>query len=241
MSHHPTERSTDMTNEHTPTTRPDARKILVVGATGGSGRAAVASLIAAGHHVSAFSRHADRLAGGLDGFVAVNGDAMDPDDVDRAVAGHDAVIVTLGIAENPIRVRTLGPKHTPIDVRSAGTRNVIDAMWAHGLDRLVVQSSYGIGATSQHLRLRDRLFFSLVVKQQMADTEVQERLVRASGLDWTLVQPVHLTDAADGPDAFVSTTGEVRTMAVARAVVGRTLSQVVTDPTVSHASLSVSG
>ncbi|MEM8902388.1 MAG: NAD(P)-binding oxidoreductase [Actinomycetota bacterium] len=218
-----------------------SRKILVVGASGGSGRAAVTALVAAGHHVTAFSRHADRLAADVDGLVTINGDALRRDDIDQAVAGQDAVIVTLGITEHPIRVQTLGPKHTPLDVRSAGTRNVIDAMNAHGVDRLVVQSSYGIGPTRQDLGLVDRLFFALVVKKQMADTELQERIIRSSGLDWTLVQPVHLNDEPDGPEPFWSTTGETRSMKISRTVVGRTLSRVVADPTLSHTTLSVSG
>ncbi|MEM9038705.1 MAG: NAD(P)-binding oxidoreductase [Actinomycetota bacterium] len=221
--------------------RSDVRKVLVVGASGGSGRAAVAALTAAGHHVTAFSRHADRLADEFGDIATINGDVMDRDDVDQAVAGHDAVVVTLGITENPIRVQLLGPKRTPLDVRSTGTRNVIDAMNAHGVGRLVVQSSYGIGPTRGSLGLTDRLFFALLVKKQMADTETQERIVRSSGLDWTLVQPVHLNDDADGPDAFRSTTGETREMKVSRTVVGRTVSQVVTDPTLSYETLSVSG
>ncbi|MEO1061944.1 MAG: NAD(P)-binding oxidoreductase [Actinomycetota bacterium] len=225
----------------TSTNNPSSRKVLVVGATGGSGRAAVAALITAGHHVTAFSRHADRLAAEFDGLVTVNGDALKRNDVDQAVAGHDAVVVTLGITEHPIRVQTLGPKRTPLDIRSAGTRNVIDAMDAHGLDRLVVQSSHGIGPTRQHLGFTDRLFFATLVKKQMADTELQERIVRSSGLDWTLVQPVHLNDEPDGPEPFWSTTGETRKMKISRTVVGRTLSRVVTDPTLGHTTLSVSG
>ncbi len=229
------------TNTTTTNTTSDARKILVVGATGGSGRAAVNALVAAGHHVTAFSRHADRLADCVDFIGTIYGDVMDRDDVDHAVAGHDAVVVALGITEHPIRVQLLGPKRTPLDVRSTGTRNVIDAMHAHGVDRLVVQSSYGIGPTKQFLGFQDRLFFAPLVPKQMADTEVQDRLVRSSGLDWTLVQPVHLNDEADGPDAFWSTTGETREMKIPRTVVGRSVSQVVTDPTLSYQTLSVSG
>ncbi|MEO1059135.1 MAG: NAD(P)-binding oxidoreductase [Actinomycetota bacterium] len=228
------------TNSNTPHS-PDARKVLVVGATGGSGRAIVTALIAAGHHVTAFSRHADRLATDIDGIATINGNAMDRDDVEHAVAGHDAVVVALGITENPIRVQLLGPKLTPLDIRSAGTRNVIDAMHAHGVGRLVVQSSYGIGPTRQHLGLSDRLFFATLVKKQMADTEKQEQLVRASGLDWTLVQPVHLNDELDGPDAFWSTTGETRKMKIARTVVGRTVSDVVADQNLTYETVSVSG
>ena len=73
--------------------------VLVVGATGGSGRAAVEELLNAGHRVTAFSRHADTLEGLSDRLHTVNGDATDPDDVDGVVPGHDAVVVTLGITE----------------------------------------------------------------------------------------------------------------------------------------------
>jgi uncharacterized protein YbjT (DUF2867 family) len=36
-------------------------KVLVVGSTGGSGRRAVEQLLSAGHEVTAFARHADRV------------------------------------------------------------------------------------------------------------------------------------------------------------------------------------
>ncbi|MEM7273411.1 MAG: NAD(P)-binding oxidoreductase [Actinomycetota bacterium] len=218
-----------------------SRKILVVGATGGSGRAAVDALTEAGHHVTAFSRSAEAVFGDHPEVTAIDGDVMNPADVDRAVAGHDAVVVTLGITENPIRVRLLGPARTPLDVRSTGTGNVTDAMHAHGVDRLVVQSSYGIGPTRRHLGLRDRLFFAVLVKNQMADTELQEQVVRSSGLDWTLMQPVHLTDATPHAAAVLSTTGETGAMKVSRVAVGRAIEHAVGAPTLSYETVSVSG
>lgn len=60
----------------------------------------------------------------------------------------------------------------------------------------------------------------MVVKNQMADTEVQEQLVRTSGLDWTLIQPVPLTDADREGAPLVSTTAQTRTLKVSRAAVG---------------------
>jgi uncharacterized protein YbjT (DUF2867 family) len=96
-------------------------KVLVVGATGGSGRAAVDELLLRGHEVTAFSRHATTL-GDLPGQLhTINGDATDPAAVDRAVRGQHAVIITLGISQNALRVRLAGPTGTPIDVRSRGT------------------------------------------------------------------------------------------------------------------------
>ncbi|GMR24259.1 MAG: hypothetical protein BMS9Abin37_2780 [Acidobacteriota bacterium] len=217
------------------------QKILIVGATGGSGRAAIEELLCAGHWVTAFSRHADELAGISDAVAIFNGDATNQEDVDRAVRGHDAVIVTLGISENPLSVRLFGSARTPLDVRSAGTRNVIRAMRTHGVRRLVVQSSFGVGETRNDLRPLDRLFFSLVLKPQITDTEAQELEVRASGLDWVLAQPVHLTDDDNDGMPFASADGQVRKMNISRKCVARFLVHAAYAPDYVGRSVALSG
>lgn len=216
-------------------------KILVVGSTGGSGRAAVARLLAEGHEVTAFARRADRVAERAPRLRFFNGDATHRADVERAVRGQDAVIVTLGIAENPIRVRLFGPRHTPLDVRSTGTRHVIAAMQAHGVRRLVVQTSYGVGATRPRLRWIERLFFELLLAPQIADTERQNAAVTESGLEWVLAQPVHLTDDADDEMPFLSTEGATGAMKVSRASVARFLAHAVQSPTYLQQTVAISG
>ncbi len=216
--------------------------VLVMGATGGTGRATVERLVAEGHRVTAFSRHADRLASEINGIITVNGDATDPTAVAQAVVGQDVVIVTLGITENPFRVRFLGPARTPIDVRSRGTKNVIEAMKKHGVRRLIVQSSYGVGATWGFLGFADQLLFNLLLKPQIKDTEIQEQYVRASGLDWVLAQPVHLKDdAADETSPYLSTQGETRLMKVARQAVARFLALAAREEAYVGQSVTVSG
>ena len=204
-----------------------AQNVLVVGATGGTGRATVEALLKRGHRVTAFSRRARSMDIDSDRVTLVNGDATNPDDVDRVVAGHDAVVVTLGITENPIRVRLLGAAKTANDVRSVGTRNVIAAMRKHGVRRLIVQSSYGVGDTRGQLRWLDRLFFSLLLKPQIADTELQEVEVRESGIDWTLAQPVHLTDEESDDVPFASPQGQVREWKISRNGVAQFLADAV--------------
>jgi putative NADH-flavin reductase len=215
-------------------------KVLVFGATGGSGRAAIEHLLKQGHEVSAFTRRPDAALLASERVRVISGDVMRPEDVERAVKGHEAVIVTLGISENPLRVRLLGPVRTPMNVRSAGTRNVIAAMRKHGVRNLVVQTSYGVGETRERLGLVDRLFFALLLKPQIADTEVQSADVAASGLDWILVQPVHLTDGAEDDVPFVSTEGDTSKMKVSRNSVGRFLAQAVLSPEFVGRSVSLS-
>jgi len=213
-------------------------KVLVFGATGGSGRAAVQQLLAEGHVVSAFTRRplAEQRA-----VHHIHGDVMNRADVERAVMGQDAVVVTLGISENPFRVRLFGPARTPMTVRSLGTKHIIAAMHKHGVRKLVVQTTYGVGATRDRLKFADRLFFDLILKPQIVDTELQNSDVADSGLDWVLVQPVHLTDGADDAMPFISTQGDVGALKVTRNSVGRLLAQAVADPDLVRKSVAVSG
>jgi uncharacterized protein YbjT (DUF2867 family) len=214
--------------------------VLVVGATGGTGQAVVRELAARGHAVTAFARRPDTLPA-IGGLVrATAGDVMSGSEVSDAVRGHDAVIVTLGIRENAVRVRLLGSAATPINVRSMGTARVIEAMHRHAVTRLIVQTSFGVGETRAKLPLKWRLIFALLLGPQIADTERQEMLVRGSRLAWTLVQPVSLTDADDQRPPFTSPTGEVRSMSVSRQVVARCLADAVEGPQYGRRVLSVS-
>lgn len=201
-------------------------RVLVVGATGGSGRAAVAALVRAGHEVTALSRHGTTLTG--PGVHGVDGDATDAATVDGLVGGQDAVVVTLGISEPALRVRLRGPRGTRADVRSRGTATVVAAMRRHGVRRLVVQTSYGVGTSAARLPFVQRVVFALLLAPQIADTRRQSDLVRASGLDWVEVQPVNLTDAEGSTPATTSTDDTVAGMTVARAQVGAVLAGAVT-------------
>lgn len=215
-------------------------KVLVVGATGGSGRAAVGELLSRGHEVTAFSRHAERLGAVPGQLRTVSGDATDPAAVDEAVRGQEAVIVTLGISGSAMRVRLLGSPGTPIDVRSRGTRNVITAMRHHGVGKLVAQTTYGVGATRHQLPRLYRVIFWLVLRPQIADTERQEREIRASGLDWVIAQPVSLTDDPQAGLPFASPAGELGGMKVSRGCVARFLVQAAEGSEYVGASVALS-
>jgi len=215
--------------------------VLVVGATGGTGQALVQELLQQGHTVTAFSRHASAKFQTAERLKIIDGNVMQPADVEHAVIGQDVVIVVLGISENPFRVRLFGAARTPVDVRSKGTSNVIDAMRKHGLTRLVVQSSFGVGETRGLLGFVDQLFFSLLLKPQIADTELQEQIVRQSGIDWVLAQPVHLTDSDDAVVPFLSTQGKTRAMKVSRSSVARFLAVAVREPDFIGKTVTVSG
>ena len=224
--------------------------VLVVGATRGTGLAVVTRLVAAGHAVTAFGRTASAVFGpdgralaelaGPGSVRAVDGDVLDREAVDKAVAGQDAVAVTLGISDNPLAVQWLRRATTALDVRSRGTQAVLDAMQRQGVRRLTVQTTYGLGEQRANLPLSWKLTFRLVLGPQIRDSERQERAVRASGLDWTLVRPVSLTDEDPAGPADVATDGTVTSFTVARAQVARVTVDALQDPATVAKVLSVS-
>lgn len=215
--------------------------ILVVGASRGSGAAVVRALAGEGHRVTAFARSANTADLGLgnDDVIRVDGDVMDDDALDKAMVGQDAVVVTLGISDNPIAVR-FRRSSTPLDVRSEGTRRVIEAMQRADVRRLVVQSTYGLGETRRRLSWQLKAFFSLVIAPQLRDTERQEEIVHASNLDWTLIRPVALTDESADAPAHVDPYDDIVGFEVSRTQVANVVAEALVDATTVGRTLSVS-
>lgn len=207
------------TTEHTNT----PIKVLVIGANGATGRAVVQELCARGHAVTAFVRQPRAMgAETSQSLRIVTGDVMNADDVERAVVGQDAVVVVLGIRESALMVRLRGSSGTAMNVRSVGTQNVVRAMHHHGVQRLVVQTTYGIGDTRERLSWMWKAIFRVLLHPQIEDSERQEQVVCDSGLQWVLVRPVGLNDGPCQP-TLVSASGETRSMAVSRLAVADVL------------------
>lgn len=197
-------------------------KVVVFGATGKAGRTIALNLLAAGHDVTAFARDpAHFSARTYPGLRLLQGDALNAADVAAAVAGQDAVVVSLGDSTNPVVLKfgaRFGFKRSTVpNICELGTQNIISAMQAASVKRLICISSYGVGDTRDQLSTVYRLWFqALQLAEQLADKEQQERLVKQSGLDWTLVQPVGLTDGAATGRWLASTTGGRRKRTISR-------------------------
>lgn len=161
-------------------------KLIVFGATGSVGRLIVEQALEQGHEVTAFARRPEALQARHPKLHRYAGDARDAEAVADAVRGHDAVLVALGAGRKG-------------GVRAEGTRNVVAAMQRHGIRRLVCQSTLGAGDSRGNLDFFWRfVMFGLLLRPAFADHQAQERIVRDSGLDWTIVRPSAFTD---GPAA----------------------------------------
>src|SRR5215211_1077919 len=166
-------------------------KLVIFGPTGGTGRRLVERAIAEGHEVSAFVRNPSRMRARHRRLRVVVGDVFDAGKV------REAVISVLGSRQpsNPLHPHRPGDPHGPV---SAGSANIISAMKEHGLRRFVCQTAWGVGESKQDQGFAGAFFMKVLVppllRDEYAEKEVQEKLLRESDLEWIIVRPMILTN-----------------------------------------------
>jgi putative NADH-flavin reductase len=159
-------------------------RVVVFGATGGTGRELVGQALAQGHQVTAFVRSVSRLSPRSRDTHVVQGDVSDPAAVAGAIEDQNAVLCALGAATPLHHDRTL------ID----GMRHIVGAMESSGTRRLVYLSFLGVRDGRTQLSVLGRFVVApLVLRTVVADHEEKERIIRQSGLDWIIVRPPRLT------------------------------------------------
>jgi putative NADH-flavin reductase len=160
--------------------------ILIVGATRGIGRELVEQALASsGNSVTALARHPERLAAQHERLRKVRGDILNAESVSGAMANQNAVCCAIG-------VRT--PWEQP-GVFSKGTERLLHAMKSNAVRRLICVTGIGAGDSRGHGGfLYDRVLFPLLLKSVYADKDLQEALIRAADVDWTIVRPGFLTN-----------------------------------------------
>lgn len=165
---------------------PAPSKIVVVGATGGTGRAVVLQALERQCVVTALVREPASLDLTHPRLRVVRGDVLDYATVADAVRGQDAVVCTLGHKRY----------FYPTRILSAGTSNILRAMEAEGVRRLVVQTSLGIGHSIGRMGVYYSFFvIPVILPFYFWDKTRQERTVAASDRVWTIVRPAALTNA----------------------------------------------
>jgi putative NADH-flavin reductase len=119
---------------------------------------------------------------------ALDGDALDRDTIERALVGVDAVIQTLGVPSAPEQI------FSGTRLFSAATRILVDAMEASAVRRLICVTGLGAGDSRGRGGPLYNVGLCLFLGRIYADKDVQERIIRRSQLDWTIVRPTILTN-----------------------------------------------
>lgn len=158
-------------------------KLAVFGATGGTGKQIVQQALAQGDAVRVLVRDQAKLAAQHEQLTVIEGNVLDRAAVEQTLAGADAVLVSLGNTNN-----------NPNMVVSSGTAVIVEAMQAAGVKRLIVISSLGVGDSKDQVPFFFKALIATAMRGAFQDKEAQEKLVMASGLDWTIIRPGGLED-----------------------------------------------
>jgi uncharacterized protein YbjT (DUF2867 family) len=164
-------------------------KVLIIGASHGIGLETVKAALRAGHSVRALARSAAIIPIQDANLDKVSGNALDPDTIRNALRDIDVVIQTLGVDFSPMLV------FEGTRLFSESTRILVDAMKAAVVKRLITVTGLGAGDSRGHGGLLyDVVVFPLLLKRVYDDKDVQEWIIKSSGLDWTIVRPGLLTN-----------------------------------------------
>lgn len=197
-------------------------KLVVLGATGGTGRELVRQAIGRGHSVTAFVRSPDRLHSFAGSITVKQGNLLSASELEQILPGHDAVLSAFG-PRLPI-ART--EENLLRDFASA----LAPAMSRAGVQRVIVESSAFLFKDSllPPTYFLGRLLFPRVV----ADAGRMEEIFRRSQLDWTLVRPPRLTNGRHSGDYRVREAHLPRFgVSISRANVADCFLRLLDDPT----------
>jgi putative NADH-flavin reductase len=158
-------------------------KLLILGATGPTGRLVVESALRSGDQVTAMVRNPAALGDLAEKLTVATGDATSRRDVAAALTGQDTIITALG----------RGNSVAADDLFTRSSAAVIAAAEEAAVSRLVWLSSFGVGHTLAWSSPAQKLIYRTLLRSIYANKEIADEHIRSSGLDWTVVYPTRLT------------------------------------------------
>lgn len=161
-------------------------KLLIIGATGGTGRELVKQALELGHKITILVRNSEKVLTVHPSLQVINGNVLNLKEVEQAVSGQDAVISSLGHKRFFIKTNIL----------SEGTKNIIASMEKQNVKRFICITTLGINDSRFRLGLYYTLFtIPIILFFYFRDKSKQEKLIMNSKLDWTIVRPGQLTNS----------------------------------------------
>ena len=160
-------------------------KLIIFGATGTVGSEIVKQALAKKYAVTAFVRNPEKIKNFHHPNLSIfKGDVLNQSDVEKAVQNHDIVFCALGDGNTG-------------KIRAAGTKNIIDAMNKAGINRLICQSTLGLGESYGNLNfLWKHIMFGMLLKKAFQDHRLQEQYILNSDLNFTIVRSSAFTNGA---------------------------------------------
>ena len=179
-------------------------RIAVFGGTGSLGWQVVRYAVEAEYGCKVLSRRADKMPE-VPGVQFVQGDAQDGGKVMLTLTGCEAAVIALG-------TNTKGQE----GLLPTATSLVLAGMRKLEISRVIVVSRIGVGESSSQLPLTARVAGSIFKKKEFAEKEEQERLIRESGTEWTIVRPAGFLEGDATGRYSVESEGRGKTAKITR-------------------------
>ena len=170
------------------------KKILLLGATGRTGKEVLGLALDKGYVVHALVRSPNKVPFKSPNLRIFQGDTRNSDDVRKALDGVDAVVSCLNISRK--NDFPWSPLRTPPDFLSASMMTLLQVAKERQLNRLVFTSAWGVGDSRPFIPGWFAWFIdNSNISTAYLEHERQEALVKGSEIDWTIVRPVGLTNS----------------------------------------------
>lgn len=167
-------------------------KILLLGATGRTGKLVLALALRKGYQVNCLVRNSKRLEE-QDSIRIFEGNPSKREDLQSAMTSCECIISVLNVSRKSdfpwSGLRT--PKKYLSEVMSL----LIPLAEKSRIKRIIVCSAWGVAETKKDIPLWFKWFIEHTnIGKAYQDHERQERLLMQSDLNWTIVRPVGLTN-----------------------------------------------
>jgi len=163
------------------------KKIIVFGATGGTGRLVVERALQLGHQVTVVIRNPDAFNIRHQSLEIIKGDVLQPLTFENAIREKNVVVSCLGTQ-----------KREPTTVYSEGARNIMKAMQKEDINRIMCLSAAAVVVPSNSSLLMKFVIKNILqrlFKHSYADMLIMEKMLSESNLNWTVIRPPWLRDS----------------------------------------------
>jgi uncharacterized protein YbjT (DUF2867 family) len=215
-------------------------RILLLGATGRTGAHVLEYLLADGREVHALVRDRNKLGQPRDGLKIFEGSPTDEAALAKAFRGCEYVLSVLNVSRKSDF--PWSPLRSPPGLMSSALEKVLRLSEGGGVRKIVVCSAWGSKETRNDLPgwFRWTLDHSNI-GIAYRDHERQEDMLRASGMNFTIVRPTFLTGFREGRGIRVSRGNAPRPrMTISRRSVARFLIRMLTEGAYSRQAVTIS-
>ena len=177
-------------------------KVLLLGATGRTGKLVLKTLIEKGHEVHCLARNIERISSN-ENVKIFEGDPTNKKDLQKAVSGAEHIISALNISRKSDF--PWSPLRTPKTFLSKVMEQLVPIAETNNIKKIVVCSAWGVGETKTDIPNWFRwLIDNSNINWAYKGHEKQEEIITKSNLNWAIVRPVGLTNSKRNEEITIS-------------------------------------